>query len=255
MLEKNYSDKHPDVVALQKEVDALEAELDSLSKQKTALKEIEEEDPENPAYINLKTQIEQTEMEIATEKENLAELQVKYEKFRRRVEQTPKVEQKYRLLQRDYEMAQRKYQESMARLQAAKEAKGLEQSQAGEKLTIINPPVMPEGPAKPNRPLILFIGIVLAGGLSAGCGSLAEVMDKRVRSSEEVFEMAKTPVLASIPVMETKRTRSRRRWKRVIIAAVLVLLFAGGLLAVHLFYRPLDILWISVQDKIDRLMI
>lgn len=253
-LKGKYSEKHPSVIKLQKEVDILKREYDELAQQGGSTPRVEESLPATPAVINLQVQLQQTDLEIAAERESLIGLQRQYEDYRLRIEQTPRVEQAFRMLQRDYQVAQQKYQETLAKLQAAREARGLERSQAGEKLTIVDPPVMPSEPSKPNRPAIFFLGVVLAGACGVGSVFMAEVMDKRVRSEEQLVAITKLPLLTSIPVLETRTMRTKRRKRRVMYVAAAVLLMACALLAIHVFYRPLDILWISVTDRVERLM-
>jgi uncharacterized protein involved in exopolysaccharide biosynthesis len=55
--------KHPGFVKLSKEVEAFSKEIQGL-KTEAATRELEEAEPDNPAYINLKTQIASTEVEL-----------------------------------------------------------------------------------------------------------------------------------------------------------------------------------------------
>jgi uncharacterized protein involved in exopolysaccharide biosynthesis len=247
-LSKNYSGNHPDVIKLNKEVAGLREEVKNLSEKQTVLK-AENEKPENPAYINLQTQIASTRMEIDNAREELTLLKKKYDDYQQRVENTPQVEQEYRALQRDYTNAQAKYQETMNRLLAAREAKGLEESRMAEKFTIIDPPVMPEKPDRPNRLALLLVGMVLSVGSGVGFGSMAEYMDRSVRSPDELAQVSGQPVLAVIPYLETPGDLLKRRRRRWAIAGGSIGLFAVGLTAVHFLYRPLDILWLKIVRR------
>ena len=60
---------------------------------------------------------------------------------------------------------------------AARESRELEQERVGERLTLIEPPMLPEVPSKPKRPLLLLVGFVLSLGAGAGCGALVEALD------------------------------------------------------------------------------
>jgi hypothetical protein len=210
------------------------------------LKAFEEERPENPSYINLQTQISSTEMEIAKANQELRLLQDEKEGYRTRVENTPRVEQEYRAVYRDYTNAQAKYQETTKRLLAAKEAKGLEESRMGEKFTLIDPPVMPEKPDRPNRMAILLIGLVLAMGAGVGFGSLAEYMDQSVRQPDELTRISGHGVLAVIPFLETRWDLARRRRRRWTLVGSSIGFIVLGIAALHYLYGPLDILWIKI---------
>jgi len=249
LLSKKYSGNHPDVIKLKKEVDVLREEVKNLSEKQTVLK-AKDEKPENPAYISLQTQIASTKMEIDKAQKDLTFLNKKYDDYQQRVENTPQVEQEYRALLRDYANAQAKYQETMNRLLAAREAKGLEESRMAEKLTIVDPPVMPEKPDRPNRLALLLVGVVFSLGSGVGFGSMAEYMDRSVRSPDELARVAGHPVLAVIPYLETPGDIFKRRRRRWAFAGGSIGLITIGLIAVHFLYRPLDILWLKIVRRL-----
>ncbi len=250
VLEKRLSAKHPDVVTLSKEVALLRAEVEELSKKQFVSKG-EDQKPENPSYINLQTQIASADLEIENVRKDLEQLKAAFADYQKRVEMTPQVEQQYRVLERDYTNAQVKYQETMGRLMSAREAKGLEESRMGEKFTLIDPPITPEVPDRPNRLAIFLIGFVLAMGAGIGFGSLSEYLDQSVRSADDLAAVAGHPVLAVIPFLETPEDRAGKIRKRWAIVATSVGFVAFGLAAVHFLYRPLDILWIKILRELS----
>ena len=250
LISKKFSPQHPDVIRLKKEVGQLKAEVEALSAKQTVLKG-KDEHPENPSYINLQTQIESTQMEIDTGQKELGLLKEKYEDYRRRVEKTPQVEQEYRALERDYANAQAKYKDTMNRLLAAREAKGLEESRKGERFTLVDPPVMPEKPDRPNRFAILLIGVVLGMGSGIGFGSMAEYMDQSVHRADELAAIAGHPVLAVIPYVKTRQEWEKTRRKKWAYIGVTVGFIITVIATVHFFYRPLDILWIQMTRSLS----
>jgi succinoglycan biosynthesis transport protein ExoP len=250
LLEKRLSGKHPDVVMMRKEVAELRADVEELSK-KQVMPKAEDQKPENPSYINLQTQIASADLEIGNARKDLEQLKAAFADYQKRVEMTPQVEQQYRALERDYANAQATYQETMGRLMSAREAKGLEESRMGEKFTLVDPPITPELPDRPNRVAIVLIGFVLAMGAGIGFGSLSEYMDQSVRRADELAAVAGHPVLAVIPFLETPEDRAGRVRKRLAVVVVGVALVAVGLAAVHFLYRPLDILWIRILRELS----
>ena len=177
-------------------------------------------------------------MEIASTYNELKLLREKYADYQRRVENTPKVEQKYLDLQRDYTNAKQKYQDTMAKLLTAKEAKGLEEGQMGEKFTLLEGAVVPTSPYKPNRLALVLLGVVVGAGVGAGFGSLAEYLDNSFHRSEELSEFTGHPVLAAIPYFETSEDFARKRRRRLILACSTVGLFVIGLGVVVLVRSP-----------------
>jgi polysaccharide chain length determinant protein (PEP-CTERM system associated) len=227
LISKKFSPKHPDVIRLQKAV-------------------APDQKPENPSYINLQTQITTAQLDIDNAQKALQSLKRGYENYQKRVEDSPQVEQQYRALERDYANAQAEYRETMKRLASAREAKGLEESRMGEKFTLVDPPITPEKPDRPNRLAILLIGLVLATGAGVGFGSMAEFMDRSVRGADELAQVAGHPVLAVIPYLETPEDRAKKLKKRWILVGTSVGVMVLGLAVIHFWFGPLDILWIRI---------
>jgi len=245
-LSKTFSDKHPDVIRVKKQVASLREEVQALSDKQTVLK-VEDGKPENPSYINLQTQITSTQMDIDSARNEVRRLRGKYEDYQERVEKGPQVEQHYRALLRDYTNAQAKYQETRDRLLAAREAQGLEKNRAAEKFTLVDPPVMPQKPDRPNRLAIIFIGFVLSIGTGVGFGVISESLDRSVRGADRLAQIAGYPVLATIPFLATSHDRVRSRRRRWAVAGSTAASLVIGLAALHFLYRPLDVLWIQLM--------
>ncbi|WP_027182957.1 GumC family protein [Desulfovibrio inopinatus] len=244
--QQKYSDKHPDVIALKKEVHAMEDQLGEFSKYQSYAKQ--SGSVSNPSYINIQSQVKAAELDIEKTKASIADSEAKMEDYQRRVEETPRVEQEYKSLLRDYDTARAKYAETASRLQVAKEAKGLEEQQMGEQFTVVDSPAIPEKPEKPNRIVLLLIGFVLACGAGVGVGTMAEFMDKSIHNPEEISTLSAVPVLSSVPYLVTLQDLRMRTRKRIAmmssVAAVLIVMVA----TVHFAYQPIDILWgIAVQ--------
>ncbi|WP_031479020.1 GumC family protein [Maridesulfovibrio frigidus] len=248
-LRKKYSAKHPEVVMLRKQIDALNERLEEESMQER-LFESAGDIPDNPGYIQIETQIASTELEIAEAERVHAELGNKYVGYQSRVVNTPQVEQGYKVLLRDYDNAQRKYQETNTRLMSAREAKGLEQSQLAERFTLIDPPIVPEKPIRPNRLALVLVGFILSIGVGIGIGTFLEFMDRSIRRSEDLSDIVKCPILAIVPYWESAAEAKaivRRKW---FIVMVILCTSAVVVVGIHLFYMPLDVIAIKVMRKI-----
>jgi polysaccharide biosynthesis transport protein len=238
-LRKRYSDAHPDVVALKKEIASLRQQA-SAQENRGNIRRVVERQPENPAYINIKTQIASTEMDIAETKKSIAKLKLMHEEYRTRLEQTPGVEQEFRILRLDYDNTQEKYRETISRLQAAKEAMVLEETHMAEKMTLISPATVPQTPDSPNRVALVMVGLVLALGGGVAFGSMAEFMDRTVHTREDMGGVSSVMVLGGIPYLKTQRERRSTRKRRASVAMAVVLGVMLIVVTVHLFVYPLD---------------
>jgi uncharacterized protein involved in exopolysaccharide biosynthesis len=81
--------------------------------------------------------------------------------------------------------------------------------QRGERLTLIDPPVTPDTPTQPNRPMLILGGIL--GGLAVGVGLalLIELISRPIRSVGTLTRLTGAPPLAVIPVISKKKARRR----------------------------------------------
>ena len=246
-LSETLSDKHPDVLTLKREI----AELEKARQAPAGAPSAPAADASNPAYINLKTQIVSTGMEIRRAQADLGRIGSLQAEYQRRLEGTPRVEQEYQSLNRDYESAKLKYNELANRVMSARESKGLEESQIGDKFTLIAPPLVPEKPVKPQRLLIILAGFVLAMGSGTGLAMLLEALDQSVSSPEDLAAITGRPPLAAIPYLPTPaELKAKSRQKRIILAAI-----AGGFLVLlvlaHFFFMPLDLLLLGLSRRLS----
>jgi protein tyrosine kinase modulator len=136
------------------------------------------------------------------------------------------------------------------KLDAARLGESLERDQFSERLEVLEQAVMPTKPIKPNRPKMLTM--VLALAMMAGVGSVvaAEVLNGSVRTSRDLYNLADPHMITSIPLIETKAELARQ--KALLSLGILgsLPIVACGLLAVHLFVKPLDELWSTLIARL-----
>jgi succinoglycan biosynthesis transport protein ExoP len=252
---ERYGPEHPDRIRLERQVNSLEQELAAATtaapgKDSGAAAPAPPKQADNPAYIQIQAQLAATRHDLAAlavEEEHLREERRSYEK---KITLEPQTERGYRDLMRDYENTKTKYQELRAKQQEATVSKNLETDRKGERFTLIEPPLVPEEPASPNRPLILVLGLVLSIGLAIGSGAAAESLDDAVRDRRDLVRLlGGTAPLAIIPRIDVAQ-RVETAWLR---RALLVLALAGAVLialtAIHFFYKPLDVLWFTTLRR------
>lgn len=237
-----YTDKHPDVTSTRRKIKNLEQEIARLTKEGNPVSAAVVK-PDNPAYINLATQIESVTLQIEARKKEQMELKKRLEDYQRRLEKTPQVEKAYLTLTRDQENTWAQYQETLKKLMEARVAEGMEQEQKGERFTIIDPAQYPEKAFKPNRIAILLISLILGIGGGVGYASVSEYMDRSVKTGDDIISAAHISVLASIPYIETQGEIRKRRLKRIATAVIIFMAIACGLLAFHLYVMPLEVFW------------
>jgi len=249
---QTYTDEHPDVKNLTRQIATLEEELKHASSLPSAGQSPANAD--NPAYVNLKTQLAAADTDIRGLRAKRALLEKKVTEYENRLLQTPKSEQEYRGIARDLENSTRRYQEIKAKQMTAEAAQQMEKERMGEKFTLIDPAILPEEPISPNRGAILFLSLVLALGAGVGSAAIRESFDNAVRGVKGLTNVLNTAPLAVIPYLSTEAETSTRKRRRALILAAALAGIVILLLLVHFEIKPLDVIWFKGLRKIDTLV-
>ncbi|MEW6330050.1 MAG: GNVR domain-containing protein [Pseudomonadota bacterium] len=247
---QKYSDEHPDVIRLANAVAAQEEEFKKLSAAKPEMLLLRA-NPENPAYITMKAQIEAAKTETETLTARQRELNAKLTDYEKRMVQSPEVEREYLTLMRDYDNSVRKYQDIKAKQLEAEVGQELEKERKGERFSLIDPPQLPEEPIKPNRPGIVILGLLLSITGSFGYAFVAESMDSSVRGAKAVAAILEAPPLSVIPYMSNREDSLRSERKKRIATAAFVGGFVVLVILAHFLWTPLDVLWFKGLRKVD----
>ena len=242
---QKYTPQHPDVVRLEEQVASLQAALAVQPAEPPIAEAALGGNPDNPAYIQLRAQLTGVLSQLAALDREMRELRTRIAGYQHDISSSPELEKEYSQLTSEYETAQKKYQEVRAKQIEAQVGQNLEADRKGERFTLIEPPLPPEEPVSPNRPLILILGLVRTAALGAGTAAVLESTVVTIRGRRDVIDLLEAPPLAAVPRIVTradKRAAKLRRRLALLAAA------AGCVVAVvltHLFYRPLDVLWFT----------
>jgi succinoglycan biosynthesis transport protein ExoP len=249
--EQTYTQEHPDVKGLKRQIAALEKDIDTPS---TGTRDTGITSADNPAYVNLQTQIAAANSELRSLESRRAATLEKIARYEERLLLTPKIEQEYRIIARDLEQTSARYQATKAKQMTAEIGQEMEKERKGEKFTLIDPAALPEEPISPNRPAIIFLSLVLALGAGVGSAAVAESMNAAIRGSKGVVALLHTAPLAVIPYLpNTADTRARRKKKRIMVISVIVGIIIL-LLLINFLYSPLDVLWFRGLRKVDAIV-
>lgn len=245
---ERYSPDHPDVRALERRIEGLEQALATPASD--ASTPVPASKPDNPAYIQIRAQLEGADSELRALQLKRADIRGNIAEFERNLGLSPGIEREYRALARDYENAQAKYREVRAKEMEARLSQNMESDRKGERFTLIEPPLPPESPVSPNRGLILVLGILLSLGAGLGLAALRESVDGTIRGRSDIAALLDVPPLAVIPRIETalERGKKRMRFRYAAFGAIGTILIAAVL--GHFLYRPLDLLWYAALRRL-----
>jgi polysaccharide chain length determinant protein (PEP-CTERM system associated) len=214
MLEVQDTQEHPDVIKLQAEIERLKKKLreqGTAPDTKTAA-EVQHPAPIEPPQIQqLRSQLHGYEEAIGMQSKVQQRLQGQIEHLQSRIQMSPVVEQQYKQVTRDHEMALAFYNDLLRKRNESAMATDLEQRQQGEQFIVMDPANLPKEPTFPNRPLFALGG--LGGGLGLGLclAWVMEARDKALRNEKDVEACLGLPVLAMVPSLTTSPAEKRFR--------------------------------------------
>ncbi|MDN5941020.1 MAG: hypothetical protein L0H94_03965 [Nitrospira sp.] len=246
-LMERYWEYHPDVMRTQQAILALERQLDQVAQQPTKKRLFK---PENPAYINIQSQLAATTASLQSLEKTKISLKNRAKEMTKRVERLPEVEPEYLDLLRDRENAVRKHQEISSRLMEAQVSEGLEVQHKGERFSLIDPPDLPERPDRPNRPVILILACFLAVFSGVGAVAAVEQLDETIRNSDQLAQAAQLTPLAVIPHLPTEDEVARSVWKQRAVRWAGVGAIVAGVTLSHYLWLPLDVVWFTALRKL-----
>jgi polysaccharide chain length determinant protein (PEP-CTERM system associated) len=220
-LQARYTSDHPDVIKTQADIAQVKkklAELNDTSAKTTDTMDDKESGSDPPEIRQLRLQVHQYQDLIAQATRDQRKLQQEIDVYQKRVASSPGIEEEYKELARDYDNAQKVYQDDLAKQSTSKMASQVEQQQEGEQMTLLNPATLPDLPSFPNR--LFFAGGGLGAGLALGLGLALwlELRDKSIRTQADAEIALELPVLVAVPwVVETVPENGNGKghfWKR-----------------------------------------
>ena len=239
-----YTESHPDVRALKRKIEAMEQEPG------TQEPEISATTVSNLSVYRIQTKIDAANARLDSLVQQKKILRDKISRNEQAMERTPRVRQELDVLIRERDTAQKKYEELLGKKMSAQIAQSLESENKSERFTLIEPPVLPEKPIKPDRIKIILIGFFLAMASAGGVIFAMESIDKRIRGTEALAHiLGHRPigVIPYLPILEDE-VRRKRMYIQAIIAAIVTLIAIAA--ALHFLYMPLDSLFMKIMARL-----
>jgi len=222
-LKARYTDDYPEVVKTKNDIKALQKKIDEInaasanpsdeSSSKSSLSE-------PPEIQQLRLQIHQQQETITQATRAQQKIQDEIKIYQGRMALSPAIDQQYKELTRDYETAQKTYNDLLTKKNLAETQTAMEREQQGEQMHVLTAASLPDSPSFPNR--LFFAGGGLAGGLVIGLvlATWLEFRDQCVRTEEDVIALMQLPVLSQVPWVTSESAdqngsgKSRRREKK-----------------------------------------
>lgn len=207
-LRVRYTDNHPEVVKLKKDIAELKAKLKEVNGEadKSANPDSSGTETEGvaakiepPEILQLHQEIHQNEdliMRATTEQQRL---QRQIELYQARLALSPDVEEQYKELTRDNDTAQKLYTDLLANKSQAEMQTEVERRQQGEQMRLVNAASLPLTSSSPVRWMFAADGLGVGFGIGFCFALWLELRDKSIRNEDDVHVGLELPVLATVP--------------------------------------------------------
>jgi len=218
-LQARYTGDHPDVIKTKADIAGVKkklAEINKASSDATVTGSAKASAMEPPEIRQLRLQVHQYEDLTAAANRDQKRLQQEIAVYQGRVTLSPNVEEQYKALMRDYDTAQKNYQDLLAKKNSADLTVNMNNQAQGEQMALLAPANLPESPSFPNFWLFtgggLLVGLVLG---SAGAMFL-ELRESFIRTEADAEAALELPMLVSVPWVGVAVAKSKngKFWKR-----------------------------------------
>ncbi len=206
-----YTEKHPKVVEVNKEIAGLRRSMDEEINKIASL----QTSSTNQVHQGLLADKFKSEAEMNVAQSNLNTISQLEERYNKDVQALSETEQQYLSLLRDARVAQEIYVMLAKRLEEAKVA----EVAVSTEVQVVDNPTLPEKPVKPKKALTLVLSFLLGLFGSSGFVIARELMNRTIKTSDDVETYLGLPVLAQVPsnesLNEAKEVENLSAWQKL----------------------------------------
>ncbi len=227
-----FTDKHPDVIAGQRSVNDLQAQVTAAKKAggsnegKTQIS--------NPAYEQLRLKLADAQALIPVLKQRLDKAMQDYDHAKALSGDLPEIAAKSQDLDRDYDIVRHNYDELLKRRESANLSQAADDRADRTQFRIVDPPEVPIFAAFPNR-LVLFSFVLVLGFGAAAALPLALAQIRPTFGSTARLRDLGLPVIGAITYARNTKAAGFLRTAAAPLFATAIaglVLFYGGLIVV-----------------------
>jgi protein tyrosine kinase modulator len=245
-LRTEYTEKHPDVLAKQSQIQTVQKEMDqqiSEWKERIADKQKKLQSRPDLQAAALEGEIKTIDGEISREQNLISDNEKQIGGLVDRINKVPGADVALGAIDREYQTKKSAYDLLLQQQQKITLGADAASQQQGEGIQVVDAANLPQKPVAPKR-LVLF-GIGVGAGLALGLllTALLEVpLLLTIQNSEDVRHYTALPLLISLPeILTPNEARALPRRRRLLLAAGMIVtivsipLLALGLKVTHIF--------------------
>ncbi|MCB6180106.1 lipopolysaccharide biosynthesis protein [Rhodobacter sp. Har01] len=192
-------------------------------------------------------QLAQIDGELAYNADQRSQVERELEDLRLSIEATPGNATRLAEMQRENEITRGQYTSAVDRLAQAQTGERIESLSKGQRISIVEQPVLASEPFSPPRKTIVASSVAAAIALGLGLVLLLEVMNRAIRRPSEIEAQLGITPIATLPYVRSEHETALRRGAWIGVVALLAFGLSAAIFVVHVYVMPLDML-------LDRLM-
>ncbi len=225
---QRYGEDHPDIKRIQRNIDSLEARIKSGESADSTLA------ADSPMAVQLQTQLNATDMQIAALQARGLELRRKMTDLETRMTSAPQVERDFQAVTRDLASARAKFEDLLKRQMDSEVSEAAIAGGTADKFHVKAKAILPDKPAKPQR--IAIFAVAVAFSLIAALSSIvfAQLIDPTVRGVRDIRDILDVTPLTAVPVIERPGRNPHRKLRWGFASKAAVALLAVGWAAAHI---------------------
>ena len=239
-LSSHYTDKHPDVRKTKEQIARTEKLRDRmLAEMKNGASNAPSDpaaapapdllDPKSAPMLELESQLKANRAEIVNRQTEIKDLQGKIGQYQSRLNMAPVMEQQFVDINRDYDQSKANYDSLLAKRNQSEMATDLEKTQQAEHFRMLDPPNLPVKPDKPKRLQLCALGVLLGLVFGGAASAGKEILGDKIQSEREIKKLIPCSVIAEIPSLDTVEEKNGRQ-RAAWIASAAALVIVGCIL-------------------------
>jgi len=231
-----YNDNHPSVKALKRKIEAIEAQQNTVSMPL----ETKRSKAQLANISKLERQIASTKSKIRSYGNEIADINARLSRAQSMVSQGAQTDGVLGTLERKYKDAIDEYSAAKAKYDSAQFDKTIQLEDKGERFVLVESPILPSSPIKPNRMFLIVLAFFASLGGAIGLPIVIEALDGRVRGIDNIASIMKLQPMASIPYIKNTGDELKVKYEFYNIVYIVFSVIVLGLIVVHFFVTPLD---------------
>jgi len=229
-LRGRYSDRHPDVIRLKREMEMAGVSPGAIVSGSNGVSVIA-----SPIQQILLKQVGELDAQIRALQRSNDMLRKKVAVYQARVDNTPTRGIELSKIARTYDITLTKYKDLLGKSLESQLSENMEKQQKAKTFQLVGPAFYPKEPVKPDRLLILAIGFVAALGAGLGLSILLDKLGTSFQNSDELTGEVDLPLLASIPLIKTQAMFVEKRRAQVVTFLLSVATLGVGIFGIRVY--------------------